>query len=627
MYTSTSTPLSQDAICLGGVASLEQKGPAMFHGLSADAPTRRHLRHWERVCLYLESQPYRAVRFPYPKDPPITTRLLKRMARFDLVRHLEDCSWQLSIRWRSKLKHLWEGTQEEDTLSPEERGPTAPFVASRQVDTLYVNLFAEALPKHLQEQCAELKAQAQAVDQPVETPWHIFDAPLSMWKAGVGTSQKNHGVSWSFLLRNAYVMLRLRKTPLKQLVGSIRFSAECLWTHGGVTSLDEVKRTLQAMWEEPAEGESPAPAGTAFEKVVWQLSQLHPCADIANFSPEPVDLERFVTHARKKAIHIPSMGEVNAALQGDGDEVDLDAFLAEMPEEWADLPLPFFADEVGLPLELLDLDTQDDELDDEEVLPVDASGAAVYLWGRRASGFAFAPGAPMSAAIYDKALEEKRSGKRWMEAYHRAGGWTLAMPLTRVEGRFTREVLREISAALGLESWDWCDDPWMALSHLNDFWGYFVGLPPEHDHAPDVTHRGWLRLTMPQEDANRSRWPTDPVWEVVQRVRFGGAAPQPLARAKRSDPQLEQVDAELYGLFKLRSVLSSRHQVEGATLSLELGAFAQAMEAKDLDEQRDYAEEIREKARMLGKPVPKREPMLASQQPASHNSHIEQGVR
>jgi hypothetical protein len=54
--------------------------------------------------------------------------------------------------------------------------------------------------------------------------------------------------------------------------------------------------------------------------------------------------------------------------------------------------------------------------------PVDESGAAVYLWGRRASGFAFAPGAALSAVIYDKALEERRSGKRWMEAIHTAGG-------------------------------------------------------------------------------------------------------------------------------------------------------------------------------------------------------------
>src|SRR5690242_20613810 len=99
----------------------------MFTGLGADPPSRRHLCHWERVCLYLESQPYRSVRFPYPSEPPITTRLLKRMARFDLVRHREDCSWRLTIRWRSMLQHLWGGTEEESepTLA-DALGSTAP---------------------------------------------------------------------------------------------------------------------------------------------------------------------------------------------------------------------------------------------------------------------------------------------------------------------------------------------------------------------------------------------------------------------------------------------------------------------------------------------------------------------
>jgi hypothetical protein len=89
------------------------------------------------------------------------------------------------------------------------------------------------------------------------------------------------------------------------------------------------------------------------------------------------------------------------------------------------------------------------------------------LWGRRASEFAFAPGAALSAVIYDKALEERRSGKRWMEAVHAAGGWRAEMPLFRVEGRFTREILREIAAGLSLAQGDWCDDPWLALDHLS----------------------------------------------------------------------------------------------------------------------------------------------------------------
>jgi hypothetical protein len=219
----------------------------MFRGITADAPSRKHLRHWERVCLYLDCQPYRAIRYPFPADLPVTARLLRRMARFGLVRHKDDCSWQLSLRWRSLFRRLWEETPEEEPSAVASAHDTAPFIVDQNIDTLYVNLLAPTLPRRLGSACTALKVQAQELDQPVETPWRVFDAPLSMWKAGVGTSEKNNGVSWSFLLRNAYIMLRLRKTPLQQLVGSIRFSAECLWMHGPRSALDEARQALALM--------------------------------------------------------------------------------------------------------------------------------------------------------------------------------------------------------------------------------------------------------------------------------------------------------------------------------------------------------------------------------------------
>ena len=46
----------------------------------------------------------------------------------------------------------------------------------------------------------------------------------------------------------------------------------------------------------------------------------------------------------------------------------------------------------------------------------------MHLRGRRASGFAFSPGGDLSAVWYDKLLEERASGKRWMEAIHTMGG-------------------------------------------------------------------------------------------------------------------------------------------------------------------------------------------------------------
>src|SRR5215472_5717931 len=64
-----------------------------------------------------------------------------------------------------------------------------------------------------------------------------------------------------------------------------------------------------------------------------------------------------------------------------------------------------------------------------------------------------------------------------------------------------------------------CDihHPYTAVDHAGDLWGFGVGLPPEHDHAPDVTHRGWMRLAVPDvQDSNRARWKTDPLWQIVQ---------------------------------------------------------------------------------------------------------------
>src|SRR5262249_1424120 len=116
--------------------------------------------------------------------------------------------------------------------------------------------------------------------------------------------------------------------------------------------------------------------------------------------------------------------------EGRGDDDELDDYLVGMPDEWEDLPASLFGNagdwtdaraDGGEADEDEGNDTSKDGSEGDEQAPADGEGSSVYLWGRRASGFAFAQGAPLSAAIYDKALEARRSGKRWMEALHRAG--------------------------------------------------------------------------------------------------------------------------------------------------------------------------------------------------------------
>ena len=318
----------------------------MFTGIAAAPPAQRRLRHWEQVCRYLDAQPSRAVAYPFPSDPTMSARLFRRMARFRLVRHRDDCRWQLSPRWQAILLRLWEGavdispstdlTEETDPDDPQ------PFVAAANVDTAYVNLFAEGLPERLLAACAELKARAQEEDDTIETPWIFFEAPLSMLKAGVGTSVKGRGVSWSYILRNAMVMLLVRKAPLNGLVGSVRLSAECLWTYGPRGALDGMRDGLRALWRwAQARG---------FAAVTFQLSQIHLCADIVHYVPEPADLSRLVTRSLKKVVHIPSIEEEQAAwMAGEVEALVLDEpWLSGMvPEEWAEIPHEVYEDQAA----------------------------------------------------------------------------------------------------------------------------------------------------------------------------------------------------------------------------------------------------------------------------------------
>ncbi|HEV2461803.1 MAG TPA: hypothetical protein VGS80_25890 [Ktedonobacterales bacterium] len=586
----------------------------VFVSTRAGPPTRRHLRHWERVCCYLDAQPYRAVSLPLPGDPPMSVRLFKRMALFRLVHHRDDCRWQLSPRWRAILQQLWEGLPPDDPANapagPESSAST-PFIVDTGVDTLYVNLKAsDGLPAALMHRCDASKAVAQAEDRTVETPWLIYGAPLSLYKSGVGTRAKGRGVSWSYILRNSMVMLLLRKSPLSGLVGSARLSAECLWTYGARGALDRLRDDLALMWASSEPG--------SFQQVAWQLSQIHLCADVANFAPDPTYLSRLLTRSRKRAIHIPSLHDVEAAAAWnlEADAAFDDAWLTSAaPPAWEVVPLDLL-DLASFATPFSDREDDNDRDDDAggqdegDVAYADEAGAAVHLWGQRTSGFAFSPGGDLSAVWYDKLLEERASGKRWMEAIHAAGGWQLGMPLTRVEARFRRGVLRELAAqqhiAPGTAPVRWFDDPWECLDHLQDLWAFFAGLPPEADVAPDVTHRGWMRLAvLDGVDANRSRWQTDPIWETVQRARFHpDTTPGMLTRQPRIRHDLAQVDAELYGLLKLRAVLRGEYLDITATLSQELHAFANQMDEEDAKRGRDFAEEVREKARMLGKPVP-----------------------
>jgi hypothetical protein len=103
---------------------------------------------------------------------------------------------------------------------------------------------------------------------------------------------------------------------------------------------------------------------------------------------------------------------------------------------------------------------------------------------------------------------------------------------------------------------DTLDDPWTFLEHLAVVWGYVVGQPPtgendSTDCAPlswpvDVA---WIRRVILDADTNRSRWPTDPVWQLVQAASFSNTPTQArrLMRREQHVHAVEQLDAGAYG--------------------------------------------------------------------------------
>jgi hypothetical protein len=185
------------------------------------------------------------------------------------------------------------------------------------------------------------------------------------------------------------------------------------------------------------------------------------------------------------------------------------------------------------------------------------------------------------------------------------------MVLTRVEMRYKRPVMNELEVALGHDKGSrFFDDPYVAVDHTGDLWGFGVGLPPEHDHAPDVTQRGWMRLTIPDlHDSTRTRWSTDPLWEIIQRVPFSEGLPKPLRRAKHVQPDLDQLGAQMRGYFISWAVLRESYRPGPASLARELEAFEDWAANFEEEKGMSFAEDVRERARLSGKKVPYQTPL------------------
>ena len=380
-------------------------------------------------------------------------------------------------------------------------------------------------PWPLLEALATLKGRAQVEYKSVETPWLFGGSVLSLLPNGKGTGQTG-GVSWGYILRNELVEIRLRKKPMSGIVAAVHFLAQCFWVNGAKPSLDLMTKALRMLWADEK----------AFATMRYQTSQIHLCADIAHFPLTDAYLPNLVTHSIKRTVHLPSHADLalDDSLYDEHTSIsDDDDWLYQgmPPQDWYD-------EEPDLSDFIEDEDEGDEEDDQSEEADEDTTqwhpeGAKVHWRGKAMEGIGFSPAGDLSAAWYDKILEERKVKKAWMRAIHQAGGWEVGMLLTRIELRYRRGILNELEVAYGTEKGArWFDDPYVALDHLGEMWGYGVGYPPEYDSLPDATYRGWMRLAIPDGDSNRTRWATDPL--------VGGSAARSLRARVAEAPQTRQ---------------------------------------------------------------------------------------
>jgi hypothetical protein len=595
-------------------------------------PTYTELKQYEAVCRWLDGQPDGRARLPMLDVPAVgvvAPSLLHAMRKQKLVRHTSDCSWALSSKWRGILLALWQGrVKAEGEQAPPTAVELVPTSVAAGLDTWYLNrIDRDGLPAELRVQLEDLQDLARGNDEEVETPWRYDGAPLLMYRAGANTKQGG-GVSWSYILRNPSLTFLIRKTPLGGIVAQARLGSECLWRLTPLRALDELDALIQRLWRGSRRHPRKQHGG---DMARWQVSQAHLCHDVANAPICVEQLDRYVSRSRQQAVYAAAQADLRKLY------AVVDGRAAEGEDDPFDPAIDFSFDLAGGlswvdPFALLDEDVDlltDNELAPQrlevELEPVEERALQLHSWGERISGVSWSAGGDIAFVQYDKTLEARQRNKCFMEPIWRANGWDGKAPVTRHEARWRRAALRSV-AVPGEESVD-LDNPWEFVRRLPGYWRYTVGsaplISPAAQRAADErlaqgvsvdaacaapaseVDVAWIRRVTPADgDTNRSRWPTDPAWQVVQAASFTDAD-QSARRLMRREQRLcsvKHLDAGAYGYLVSRT---AHLHPDGGTWDVSwaarelvesLGKIAEAPE-------KDFGRLVRERRRQRGLPV------------------------
>ncbi|MEI4647292.1 replication initiation factor [Bacillus cereus] len=163
-----------------------------------------------------------------------------------------------------------------------------------------------------------------------------------------------------------------------------------------------------------------------------------------------------------------------------------------------------------------------------------------YYNGSEFSGFTIGRGDPLLARIYNKTLEVKKSQKLWFYDLWKEYLWDEIKSVWRVEFQIRRKCLKEFGVS-SIEDF---------ILKENNIWSYLT--------------MEWLTLKVPLSDKNKTRWPLDPRWTVVQKADLTQNF-SPIIRKKVKIGNTEQLLDQIAGLLISVGALNNHDSLEVTT--------------------------------------------------------------
>jgi len=222
-----------------------------------------------------------------------------------------------------------------------------------------------------------------------------------------------------------------------------------------------------------------------------------------------------------------------------------------------------------------------------------AQNIAQYAEDSDFTGWTIGAGSTLSARLYQKVIESKKSGKEYIHDLWRQVGWDSVLPVWRMEFQFKREVLEQLQL----------DSLPSVLENLAGLWGY----------ATDK----WLRLCIANaDDKTRSRWPVHPLWLAVSSIDWASAG-GPLLRTYDAArvPSLDWLGSRCAALVASIASLANMHDFDAAWTEAKrhtYDAMATRNSISGISVEQYFAEKVQANSRDFNlrlNPKPKEKPV------------------